>query len=73
MDRDQLDTLTQSLTAFPTFNDLLHAEGYTPTLCSSPYTSAQQTDDRLRLADAYDQAQAARGDGRRAWRGLPRR
>lgn len=57
-----LDKLTVDHTAFPRFSDLLNAGGgYRPSL----RTSVQE---KLVLADAYDKAQALRGDGRRAFR-----
>jgi hypothetical protein len=57
-----LDDLTQRLTAFESFDALLTAEGaYHPSL------KVSDTDCFL-LATAYDEAQAARGDNRRAFR-----
>lgn len=60
----ELDALTEELTAFSSFNALLTAEGgYRPSFYA-------ELDPRYRiLADAYDKAQTERGDGRRAWRG----
>ena len=60
----QIDALTNELTAFATFEDMLNAEGgYRPSF----YV---EYDPRFReLADAYDKAQAERGDPRRAYRG----
>ena len=57
-----LDSLTRELSAFRTFQDLLDAPNYRPTIL-------QRTLKHVRLADAYDRAQAARGDARRAYRG----
>lgn len=57
-----LDQLTVEHTAFPRFADLLDAGGrYRPSLSTS-------VPDKLTLADAYDSAQASRGDIRRAFR-----
>ena len=60
----QLNALTNELTAFTSFEDMLNAEGgYRPSF----YV---QYDPRFReLADAYDKAQEERGDPRRAYRG----
>lgn len=57
-----LDTLTQLYSAFESFQELLDAPGdYRPTV----YMDHPQ---KVRLANAYDQAQSARGDARRAHR-----
>lgn len=55
--------------AWPSFQALLEAAGdYEPTL--APNSGDLERDQAaLRLADLYDQAQAARGDARRAYRG----
>jgi len=58
--KHELDSLTRRHTAFQTFQELLDTPEYVPTLTRP----AQQE-----LADAYDSAQAERGDLRRAWRG----
>ena len=55
------ESLTRSLTAFSSFEEMLTAPNYTPSLnCTDP--------DRARLADLYDQEQERRGDDRRAFR-----
>jgi len=75
-----LDELTAELTAFPTFRVMLEAlGGYYPSLytCQGDgrHNASRVAADpgfyaRIRaLADAYDQAQANRGDERRAYRG----
>lgn len=57
---ERLDELTRELTAFESFPRLLRAAGnYRPTLRGPKATW---------LADAYDRAQAERGDERRAFR-----
>lgn len=57
-----LDDLAASLTAYPTFTGLVTAPGaWRPTVDVS-------TRDGRRLANAYDEEQAARGDSRRAYR-----
>jgi len=65
-----LDALTRRLTAFNSFHDLLDAKGgYRPSLrCVSGCPGGQNIPELKRLADAYDQAQAERGDPRRAFR-----
>lgn len=65
-----LDALTRRLTAFDCFHDLLHAQGgYRPSLrCISGCPAGKNIPELTRLADAYDQAQAQRGDPRRAFR-----
>lgn len=65
-----LDALTRRLTAFNSFHDLLDAKGgYRPSLrCISGCPSGQNIPELKRLADAYDQVQAQRGDPRRAFR-----
>lgn len=57
-----LDGLTIKHTAFPNFRDMVESHpGYRPTICCDrPQLTA--------LADAYDRAQQARGDDRRAYR-----
>src|SRR5262245_20935430 len=58
-----LDTLTAKLTAFSTFQEMLDTHpSYRPTI----YTT---DNDHLALALAYNAAQAARGDRRRAFTG----
>ena len=57
----EAESLTATLTAFDSFDDLLNAPGgYRPSLTRP----CQQT-----LADLYDDAQKRRGDPRRAFRG----
>lgn len=59
----ELDTLTRTLTAFATFQDLLDAQGgYRPSL-------VKRDAQTFALANAYDAAQSKRGDSRRAFRG----
>jgi hypothetical protein len=57
------DSLTQTHTAFESFQAMLNAKGYRPTLRPDIHP------DLAELADLYDQAQAQRGDSRRAFRG----
>jgi hypothetical protein len=58
---NDLDAICRYYTAFASFADLLDAPRYRPSVdISQP--------DLLTLADAYDQAQAERGDDRRAYR-----
>lgn len=69
-----LDDLTRSLTAWPSFDAMLNSkDGYRPTLHVHPYNRSHAEIRRAArteiLADAYDAAQAARGDLRRAYRG----
>lgn len=73
---EDLDAMTADLTAFPTFRALLEAPGgYRPTLwtarrdCDDDGQAREQDGPKRALADAYDQAQANRGDRRRAYRG----
>jgi hypothetical protein len=62
IDRDVLDCITRDLHTAASFEDLLNAAGnYRPTLDVQNMAG-------LMLADAYDATQAARGDGRRAFR-----
>ena len=56
-----LDTITRSMSAFGSFAELTNAPGYFPTIRVNTFNGA-------RLADAYDKAQADRGDARRAYR-----
>ncbi len=59
------DELTRKLSAFGSFNELVNGThpSYRPSL-------TQQDTDTQRLADLYDLAQAAKGDDRRAFRGV---
>ncbi|WP_300684684.1 hypothetical protein [uncultured Bilophila sp.] len=61
---ETLDSLTNELTAFVSFAEMLNAEGgYRPSFYA-------EYDPRFReLADAYDKAQEEQGDPRRAYRG----
>lgn len=62
LDRDVLDCITRDLHVARSFDGLLNSPGnYRPTI------DVRKTAG-LMLADAYDAAQAARGDGRRAFR-----
>jgi hypothetical protein len=64
-----LDALTLCHTAFRTFQDLLDAKGaYTPSLRTGSTNNAEHRRELTEIADAYDSAQAARGDPRRAVR-----
>jgi hypothetical protein len=64
--KKRTDALTRKFTVFNTFNQLLNAPGnYRPTLLISDIGSSE----KLELANAYDAAQAARGDRRRVFRG----
>ena len=75
-----LDWLTARFTAFTTFAGLLaggEAGGYPapssyfPSIYPQPYCTPAERRGYKALADAYDAAQAARGDARRCYRGLP--
>lgn len=66
---DNLNGITKKLTAFASFADLLNADGnYRPSiyLRKGDYETNRA---KMDLALAYDDAQAARGDNRRAFRG----
>ena len=73
MPKSVLDNLTRDLTLWPSFDDMLNAVAYRPTLAVRPYNRSHDEIRRAArteiLADAYDAAQAARGDERRAYRG----
>ena len=61
---NNLDTLTRELTAFNTFAEMVDsAPQYRPTIMPRDMRHVD-------LADAYDAYQAARGDERRAYRGM---
>jgi hypothetical protein len=63
------DNLTANLTAFDTFANMLNAQGgYRPSLHTSERNTDKNAPALRRLADLYDEAQAARGDARRAYR-----
>ena len=63
------DELTKKHTAFADFSDMLNALGnYRPSLYIKRKPLVHQHELR-ELADAYDAAQAERGDDRRAYRG----
>lgn len=69
-----LDNLTRDLTAWGSFDAMLNAGGgYRPSLYVRPHNRSHAEVRRAArtevLADAYDAAQAARGDERRAYRG----
>ena len=60
-----LNQTTKKYTAFESFEDMINAEGgYRPSLRS------ESIPDLKILADFYDKAQEARGDGRRAHRSV---
>jgi hypothetical protein len=64
-----IETITKRVTAFPSFEAMLTAQGsYRPSF----YIRGKSAADKrmiIRLADAYDIAQELRGDERRAYRG----
>ena len=64
--RPQLDKIVRANTAFASFDDLLNTPRYRPSICIAERPM-------LLLADEYDAAMKARGDGRRAfrWGGKP--
>lgn len=63
LDPAALDELTRQLTAFPSFSAMVGAPGhYRPTI-------RERDAVHIALADAYDRAQEARKDPRRAHRG----
>ena len=75
-----LDALTRKLTSFTSFSALLaggelrgepRETDYRPSLYPQPYSSDAERRDYRTLADAYDAAQAARGDLRTCYRGSP--
>lgn len=64
------DELTRDLTAFQSFQALLDAPGgYRPSIWTKRRTGGETPGRKKDLADLYDQAQEARGDVRRAFRG----
>lgn len=69
MNADYLNTVTRELTCFASFADLLNAPGnYRPSIYLSNGEFARNRT-KVDLALAYDDAQEARGDERRAFRG----
>lgn len=62
-----LDTITQKLTAFSSFSEMVFetSKSYRP---SMNVTDPEYGIEFMILADAYDQAQAKRGDERRVYR-----
>jgi hypothetical protein len=63
LDSVTLDVVTRDLTAFPTFSEMVNAQGgYRPTI-------REETALHILLANAYDKYQTNRGDSRRAHRG----
>lgn len=69
-----LDPLTRDLTGFVSFDAMINAAGdYRPTMrvrpCSRSSAEIRRAARTAILADAYDAAQAERGDARRAYRG----
>lgn len=67
---EALDSLTTKHTAFPSFAAMLAAEGgYRPSIYPGRFATAEEVAELRALADAYDAAQAERGDTRRAHRG----
>lgn len=74
---DRADELTRRWTAWPSFRAMLESvddPAYVPTLQGPPGRSKAATQEReemTELADLYDQAQAAKGDARRAYRRSP--
>lgn len=75
MDETRADELTRRWTAWPSFQAMLEAKDdptYFPTLCGPEGKSMGAIQERAEieeLADLYDQAQASRGDMRKAYRG----
>lgn len=64
-----IETITKRVTAFPSFDAMLNAQGsYRPSFYVRGKSAADKRD-IIRLADAYDIAQHLRGDERRAYRG----
>lgn len=66
-----LDQLTKEISAFDSFQDLIDAKGcYYPSLRCKPCKNipSNYTAKCQELANAYDKAQAERGDHRRAYR-----
>jgi hypothetical protein len=63
--REINDTLAKTLTAFGSFDALVNAPNYRPTLIKGGRGGWRYE----ALADAYDQTQRSRGDSRRAYRG----
>jgi hypothetical protein len=73
-DAAQLDRLVAYYTGFKTLEQMLNAAGgYRPTIRCTREVNARASEkelaDLLAIADAYDAAQAERGDPRRAFRG----
>lgn len=68
-ERRVLDALARKITAADDFAGLVEGThpSYTPTLLV--VGKSRVNADTMRLADAYDDAQRLRGDGRRAFRG----
>lgn len=65
-----LDVLARRLTAAPSLAALLEPEtSYRPSLYPPPFATPVDVVAYLALAEGYDQAQALRGDARRAYRG----
>lgn len=64
----QIEFFTRKYTAYRTFEEMLN-ERNAPSLKSTASMRAKEKIETARLADAYDAAQIARGDSRRAWRG----
>ena len=73
MTTEYLNRITQELTCFASFDELLNAAGnYRPSIYLSKggvVCNAAINRAKIDLALAYDDAQAARGDERRAFRG----
>jgi len=75
----ELDALTRRLTMFKSFAGLLaggedadgttHETSYVPSIYPQPCSSPDERRAFKQLADAYDAAQALRGDPRKAHRG----
>lgn len=64
-DAARLDSLTRKHSAFASFDEMLNAlGGYRPSM----HTHDWRNDELKELAEAYDKAQAARGDDRRVFR-----
>lgn len=75
----EMDALTRRLTMFKSFAGLIaggedadgttHETSYIPSIYPQPHSSPDERRAYLTLANAYDAAQKARGDARRAHRG----
>ena len=68
MSTEHINELVRKHTAFASFEAMIHsAPHYRPTLRTGG--RSKMAKEMAQIADAYDAAQAARGDSRRAYRG----